>query len=302
MKGLVEKTFINSKCDVLICDGIHMAVNVPFDLSCRKVLDEHNVESTIIERFMKLVKNPLAKIYSCIELLKFKNYENKLWPRFNEIHVCSGVDKIQVEKRSGHRNVKVVPNGVDCASHKPQEHKSARAQEKHFQLVYSGLMGWKPNEDAALYFAKEMYPRIKDKMKNVNWTIVGKGPKEEVKNLEKEGSIKVTGFVDDVKPYIYGSDVFVVPLRIGSGTRLKILEAMAMGIAIVSTSIGCEGIDVEHGKNIFIADDPGDFAKCVVDLLSNDGLRFSIAEAGRKLVEEKYDWDIIGNDLAKMIK
>ncbi len=378
MKEAARKAALELPCDVLVCDGIHMALNVPMDISCRKILDEHNVESTIIGRYFNVTRNPFVKLYVFFEWLKFRKFEERMWKQFDEIHVCSTADKMQVEKRSGHTNVKVVPNGVSVAAPVTQGHptqteslygtypgnsqrisqgKDTRTQEgspvscdmchvspsekQAFRLVYSGLMGWQPNNDAALYFAKKIWPlinkdeglRMKDENKdeglrmkdegvektqnvsssssslsfNLNplslkFIIVGKDPSLQVQALaQKDPSITVTGFVEDVAPYIQDADVFVVPLRIGSGTRLKILEAMAMSRPVVSTSIGCEGLDVTHGENILIADTPQDFADSVIRLLNDAALRGRISQAGRDLVKEKYDWEKIEALLAGLI-
>jgi len=210
--------------------------------------------------------------------------------------------------------------------------------DKPFRLVYSGLMGWKPNEDAALYFGHNIWPEIKKALRHcdtkalknqgtgalrhcdtktsdgssaivsechsvsIEWFIVGRGPTQKVKELaENDESITVTGEVADVKPLVESADIVIVPLRIGSGTRLKILEAMAMSKPVVSTSIGCEGLDVTSGENIVIADMPEDFASTVLKLMNDPQERARIAENGRRLAEEKYDWEIIEKSLAELI-
>jgi len=189
-------------------------------------------------------------------------------------------------------------------------------------LVYTGLISWKPNEDAVLYFIKEIYPLIKSAHEHkstraqetagahvrmcscapVRFIIVGKGPSQEIRDLAaQDPSITVTGFVDKVEPYVMDAKVFVVPLRIGSGTRLKILEAWAMGKAIVSTSVGCEGLDARDGENILIADTPDEFARKTVEVLGDDDLRRRLEAGGRKTVEEKYSWDKIGELIGRAV-
>jgi len=194
-------------------------------------------------------------------------------------------------------------------------------------LVYTGLISWKPNEDAVLYFIKEIYPLVKRTLESedfvgsdapggphqrraqgsrptepVRFIIVGKGPSQEIRDLAaQDPSITVTGFVDAVEPYVRGAAVFVVPLRIGSGTRLKILEAWAMGKAIVSTSVGCEGLDARDGENILIADTPEEFARKTVQLLTDDDLRSRLETGGRKTVEEQYSWDKIGEIIGRAV-
>ncbi len=189
-------------------------------------------------------------------------------------------------------------------------------------------MSWRPNEDAALYFVRDIYPLIKkitssperdaainqspppggegqgggSPRSSLKLYLVGKDPTPAVEDLRRsDRSIEITGYVKDIKQYIEAADVFIVPLRIGSGTRLKILEAMALGRPVVSTSIGCEGLDVTPGENIFIADTPEDFSRRVLDLLQDRDLAQRIGRAGKKLVEEKYNWDTIEQALADLI-
>lgn len=307
LKETARRAARESGCDVIVCDGIHMALNVPMEIPCRKILDEHNVESTIIGRFFNTARNPLVKIYTLMEWLKFRRFEDRVWKQFDEIHVCSDVDKGQVEKRCGHDRVCVVPNGVNSRDTILNSATQGASQgNKDFCLVYSGMMGWHPNNDAALYFLRKIFPLVKQKLASggsepapVRFMIVGKDPSPAVKALaQKDPAVTVTGFVEDVRPLVEQADVVVVPLRIGSGTRLKILEAMAMGRPIVSTSIGCEGLNVDDGGHLLIADDPDAFAERVVRLLRDPVLRARMSQAGRRLVEEKYDWKKIEESLA----
>ncbi|MFB3040499.1 MAG: glycosyltransferase, partial [Candidatus Poribacteria bacterium] len=158
-------------------------------------------------------------------------------------------------------------------------------------------MDWYPNEDAVIYFADEIFPRIQEKHSNIKFYIVGKDPTTRVSQLENRQGIIVTGRVGDAKPYIAQATVYVVPLRIGSGTRLKILEALAMEKAIVSTSVGEEGLNLIDGEEIFIVDEPTRFADAVIQLISNRSMRRRIGEKGRRRVGADYDWRRIGEKL-----
>ncbi len=298
MQNKLSETFNKNPFDLIICDGIHQSLNIPANINCYKILDEHNVESTIIKRFLKTEKNIFKKAYAFLEWKKFVSFENKQWKLFDEIHVCSDVDKKQMAERMHLDNIQVVPNGVDIDKFKPQDIKI-----NPNRIIYTGLIGWKPNEDAVLYFTKKIYPIIKQNKPDVEFFIVGKNPSNEIKNLsQSDKSITVTGFVDDVIPYICESAVYVVPLRIGSGTRLKILEAMGMGKAIISTSIGCEGIDVTSEDNIIIEDDPVKFANQVLALLNDPEKNKVLGTNAVKFVSSKYDWNIIMNHLNQLIQ
>jgi glycosyltransferase involved in cell wall biosynthesis len=168
-------------------------------------------------------------------------------------------------------------------------------------------MDWLPNEDAVFYFAKRILPLIQQKIPETTLRVVGRRPSEHLRALgTRDGSVKVTGQVEDVRPHVQDASVYVVPLRVGGGTRLKIFEAMAMGKAVVSTSVGAEGLPVQHAKNIVIADDPEGFAREVVSLLHNDERRNDLGRAARELVEQHYSWACVAarfeHVLAKVVQ
>jgi len=291
---VVKEMFAQQKFDLILCDSVYQAIYLPAGQH-KIILNEHNIESTIIKRYISIEKNPFNRCYAFYEWLRMKAFEEKIWKRCSLIFACSQVDKEEIEKRTGRRQVEVVPNGVAVPVLRVSE-------EKPFDLVYTGLIGWKPNEDAVLFFAKQIYPFIKKFLPQVRFWIVGKGPSPAVKALEKEGTIHVTGAVAHVEPYIEKGGIIVVPLRIGSGTRLKILEAFALKKAVVSTTIGCEGLEVTHGKDILIEDDPQKFAGAVISLLEDGPTRKRLGEAGRKLVEEKYSYEVIGKQIEAIIQ
>ena len=256
MQELINKIITDKNIDLIFCDSVYNAANIESN-SIRKILNEHNVESVILSRANNLKENKVLKFLDSIELEKMRRFEEETWKRFDRCFVCSDIDQSEIRRRTGKQDVDVIPNGMDMAAYQVDY-----AREQANCLTYTGQMGWGPNVDAALYFVKEIYPLIKSALPDVRFNIVGSSPAESVKALAgADPSVNVTGYVENVRPYIYESRVFVVPLRIGGGTRLKILEAMAMGKAVVSTSVGCEGLDVTDGENILVADDPADFAR-----------------------------------------
>jgi glycosyltransferase involved in cell wall biosynthesis len=151
-------------------------------------------------------------------------------------------------------------------------------------------MDWYPNEDAVLHFVDTILPRIRRDVPDVSLTVVGRNPTPRLRRLGEQAGVRITGTVDDVRPHVANAAVCVVPLRVGGGTRLKIFEALAMGKAVVSTSIGAEGLPVESGEHAMIADDPDDFASAVVRLLQRPDERHRLGSAGRRLVEERFSW------------
>ena len=296
LKKHVDELLASRPIDLIVCDSLYQAIQ--FEEGGRKViLNEHNIESVIIKRYQQVEKNPLRRLYAAYEGLRMEKFETRTWRRYKNIWVCSPVDRDEVLRRAPDARVTVIPNGVRVPALKKGERKLFPKS-----LVYTGLIGWHPNEDAVLFFIRDIYPLIKQRIPAVKFWVVGKDPTARVKNLAaREGSITVTGFVEDVRGYIEEAEVFVVPLRIGSGTRLKILEAMAMGKAVVSTSVGCEGLAVTDQKNIFIADDAPAFARRVIELLNDPQARKQLEENGRALIEREYSWDIIGEKIAAVI-
>jgi len=296
MREEIKKLTKNRNIDLIFCDSIFCVVNLPKNNhNCKIVLGEHNVESMIIERYRKVEKNIFKKIYAFIEEIKMKIFEKKWWRKVDKCIVVSDIDKKIVEKRIQEKSkIEVIPNGVDTEYFSPSNSISTIP----YSLIYVGQMSWYPNQDAVIYFLEEIYPLIKKRESRVSFWIIGRGISEKIKRFsQQDNSIKVIGYVEDIRPYIAQSEIFVVPLRIGSGTRLKILEAMAMGKPVISTSIGCEGLEVENGKNIIICDTSQDFAEAILKLFKNKSFSKRVEEAGRKLVKEKYSWRKILKDL-----
>jgi len=193
--------------------------------------------------------------------------------------------------------VTTVPTGVDLEYFKPAD----KPQTAH-SLVFTGSMDWLPNEDAIIYFSTEILPLVQQRIPGVTLSVVGRKPGRKVIALaEKNPAIRVTGAVADIRPYVHEAAVYVVPLRIGGGTRIKIFEAMAMGSAVVSTSIGAEGLPVADGKNLLLADSPQDFADRTVALLTGPAERQRLGLAARALVESRYSWNEVTNVLEKVL-
>jgi glycosyltransferase involved in cell wall biosynthesis len=187
--------------------------------------------------------------------------------------------------------IRIVPNGVDTDFFTP-----GTDPVDPNRLVFTGAIDYRPNTDGVLYFCAEILPRIHAAEPGATFAIVGRTPPRQVRRLAHR--VLVTGTVPDVRPWMRQAAVFVVPLRVGSGTRLKILEAMATGCAVVSTSLGCEGLEVAPGEDILIGDTPETFAEQVVRCLRDPDLRAQLGARGRALVERRYRWEAIGEELA----
>lgn len=283
--------------DLIICDAIHRALNLPLNPKAKTMLYEHNIESIIIRRYAVTERNILKKIFALIEYIKFNRLEKKIWAKFDYCIACSSLDKKLMQEKAKDINVAVVNNGVESSYFNPDSYRIDKNT-----LLYTGQLGWHPNEDALIYFIKNIYPIIKSKKPEVKFWIVGDKPSRRIRNLtNRDRSIIVTGFVQDVREYMGKAQIFVVPLRIGAGTRLKIIEALSMKKIIVTTSIGCEGLEVENNRHLLIRDDPKDFALAVTEILNNNSSYVNLGENGRKLIEERYDWKTVFHSLDEVL-
>jgi sugar transferase (PEP-CTERM/EpsH1 system associated) len=255
------------------------------------ILDEHNVEYRLLERTWRQTRSPLRRLFTRSEARKLRRAELAACRRAHAVLTTSEVDRATLAPDVPGVPIRVVPNGVDTGFFTPGD-----APADPTAIVFTGAIDYHPNTDGVLHFCAEILPLVHAGAEAAVFTVVGKDPPRSVR--ERAGPrVVVTGPVADVRPWMRRAAVFVVPLRVGGGTRLKILEAMACGRAVVSTSVGCEGIDVTPGEDILVADTPADFAAAVLRCLRDPGLRSRLGARGRALVERRYRWEAIGEDL-----
>jgi glycosyltransferase involved in cell wall biosynthesis len=259
------------------------------------ILTHHNIESKLMARRAPHEATRASRFYIGKQAERLAAYERLKCREYDMNIFMSEIDA--AEMRDGIPDLKstVIPNGVDVMYFQPKETLGDPPS-----LIYAGGMNMFANKDAVLYFLKEIWTHIRDAIPEVVFYAVGQDPPGELLEIaSRDSQIRVTGYVDDVRPYISNACVYVVPLRIGGGTRLKVLDAMAMGKAIVSTSIGCEGIDISPGKNVILADDPRSFSDGTIDVIRNRVKRTNLGIEARKLVETRYSWDGIGRKLQR---
>ncbi|MEP6741918.1 MAG: glycosyltransferase [bacterium] len=274
--------------DILVCDFLAPAANVPPELACQTVLFQHNVEAMIWRRYYEVQTNPVKKTYLYWQWRKMQAFERVMCRRFDRVIAVSREDRELMQQDYGVKVIDDVPTGVDTDFFRP----SGTQKSDSRNLVFTGSMDWLPNEDAIQYFTSQVMPLIKAELPDVTLTVVGRNPYPALIELSKrDGSVVVTGGVDDVRPYMDRAAAYVVPLRIGGGTRLKIFEAMAMEKPIVSTTVGAEGLAVRGGDELLIADTPEDFAQAVVRVLSDQGLANDLAARAAMLVRQRFGWD-----------
>jgi sugar transferase (PEP-CTERM/EpsH1 system associated) len=281
--------------DLIVCDFLFPSVNLPRRLPCPAVIFTHNVESEIWRRHAETKTGPLGRLLYGTQYRRMLRYEARTLGRFEGVLAVSDADRDTFARLYGDRvprPVHVVATGVDTGYFAPD---ASPAESRN--LVFTGSMDWLPNEDSMTFFCREVLPLIRADESGVSLSIVGRAPTPTVEKLAGDHGVTVTGRVDDVRPYMRDAAVYIVPLRIGGGTRLKIFEAMAMGKAVVSTTVGAEGLPVTPGKHVLLADDPRTFARAVVRLLRDVGRRREIEAAARALVVERYDWSAVAGQL-----
>ncbi len=256
------------------------------------VFDDHNCEYLLQKRsFLTDLRIPArwpGAAYSLIQWLRLRRYEAQACRRADRVLAVSDADAAALHRLVPDVKATVVPNGIDTRVYRPTpSHADAR------NLVFTGTMDFRPNVDAVLWFAREVLPRIRARVADVCFTAVGQRPHRRLAGLCDDPAVTLTGFVEDTRPYIADAAVYVVPLRMGGGTRFKILEALAMGKAVVSTRLGAEGFPVTHGKELLLADEPEDFAEAVVSLLKEPERGIELGRTGRAVIEARYDWRVI---------
>jgi glycosyltransferase involved in cell wall biosynthesis len=262
-----------------------------FDRQAALVVDEHNIEYELLYRMYRTEQSVTRRFYNWIEFTKFRREEIRTWLNVSGCVSTSAREENIIQGAAPHTPTVVVPNAVDVDYFSPSDEST-----QGNALAMTGVMHYRPNIDGALYFLQEIFPYILKSRPKMVFYIVGAGAPDELKRLASE-NVVVTDTVQDVRPYVRKSAVFVVPLRMGGGTRLKVLEGLSMEKAVVSTSLGCEGIDVKHFEHLLIADEARDFADAVLKLLSDQELALKLGRQGRALVKRQYTWETAVNRL-----
>jgi len=237
--------------------------------------------------------NLFKKAYLWHQARKLERLEQEICHQFDVNLAVSELDAQLLLSRDPRAHFHLVENGTDTSYYEP-----AAGSEEPRSLIFAGSLGWYPNVSAVQFFVREVWPLIKRGCAGVRFYVAGQRPPEPlVRWLKQDPNIVVVPSPEDIRPWIARAAVFVCPMLDGGGTKLKILDAMAMGKTVVSTAVGAEGLHVKHGENILLADAPQDFAREVLRALEDAALRRRIAAAGRILVEKEYSWEVIGGHL-----
>jgi polysaccharide biosynthesis protein PslH len=299
-RSTLNRLMQERRFDAIVCDFLVPLVNMPEHFPCPAILFTHNVEAEIWRRHAENAGNPVSRYLLGRQWHRMLRFERDALRRFDLVLAVSDADRETFQRLypdTLRTPAHVVQTGVDTTYFAP-----AKAPERPAHLVFTGSMDWLPNEDGMQYFVRDILPRIRQVEPEATLSIIGRAPTPAVKRLAEDAGIEVTGRVDDVRPHIAAGTVYVVPLRIGGGTRLKIFEAMAMGKAVVSTTVGAEGLPVTPGQNIVIADEPARFAQAVVHMIRDGDARRTIEAEARRIVVERYDWAAVALDFEEALR
>lgn len=300
MARLVRETVQGQDFDVVVASTKGMASYALRETAPTvRVLEEHNSSTRQMEERYRKQSSPLSRVRCWISWQKARQHEKRICQRFDLITMVSEQDRstTRVLLADTPVPIHVLPNGVDCAHNRP-----GLAQIRPFRLIYNGALTYSANHDAMAYFLSEIYPRIRREIPETSLTITGSLDGIDLSGLALDDSVTLSGHVEDIRPVVAGSAVCVIPLREGGGTRIKILEAMALGTPVISTTKGAEGLKVVDGEHLILAVDPADFAARTVQLLQDGALQRRLAGNARRLVQKQYDWAHIGKRFVELVE
>ncbi len=282
-----ELTRLASHQDLIVCDFLFPSQNVPPNLGVRTVLFQHNVEATIWQRHAEVATDPLRRAYLRRQWRRMRRFEGEECRRFDRVIAVSDSDAAAIRAEYGVAEVSSVPTGVDL------EYFVAPAVpvRRNAEMLFVGSMDWMPNEEGIRWFAERVFGSVRARIPDATLTVVGRAPSEKLRRLaERTDGLHVIGTVPDVRPYLTRAGVCVVPLRVGGGTRIKIYEAMAMGVPVVSTTIGAEGLPVRHGEQLLVADTPEDQADAILRLMSDPAEAQRLSTSALGFVRRHGSW------------
>ena len=289
----------SGRFDLIVCDFLTPAINFDFhQIETPTVLFQHNVEAQIWKRMAQEKSNPLSRCYFQSQYRRMWEAEKRLCAEFDGVITVSPEDASRCRDEYDLNNVLgAVPTGVDTTFFSPPLNRSPQKG----LIGFLGSMDWMPNIDCVQYFARDIFPLIRERYEDARFRIIGRNPTQAVKRLaDNDGQIEITGTVEDVRPHLDDCEILVVPLRSGGGTRIKIFEAMAQGVPVVSTTIGAEGLPLINGKSIIIADTPGSFAEAVLQTLISPKKGREIALNSRQKLVAEHSWASVTSSFVEL--
>ena len=297
LRARARALIVREPFDVLICDTVAMARHT-MDLKVPvRILFQHNVEAQIFQRHAQLGTGWLRSRYMGLQWRRMRRFEADCGRYFNTVIAVSEQDRQTFAREYGWRHVTAIDTAVDVDYFRPNG--TAEYADK---VVFVGSLDWLPNQDGLIFFVHRVWPQIRRARPQAVFQIVGRNPPRNVRRLERVQGVEVVGTVPDVRPYLAGAAVVVVPLLVGGGTRIKIFEALAMAKALVSTSLGAEGLAVRHGEHLLLADSPADFAEAVLGLLNDAGYRSHLGQTARRLVNAHYSAAVVARQFEQIVE
>jgi polysaccharide biosynthesis protein PslH len=294
MQNRISDELRTKRFDLILCDGMYALVNVPAT-DVPILMNCHNIEHIIYRRYSQVETNVVKKSYARIESHLMLRAELRSMDRVAKAMVCSNVDRVMLQELCPRLKICIVPNTVDTEFLAPQE--APNGDHRHV-LLFQGGMDWYPNRDAVIFFTREVLPKVQREFPDIRFVVAGRNPPPNfVASFSDVNTLEFTGTVPDMRPYLSQATVVVVPLRIGGGTRIKILEACASGKPVVSTVIGAEGLDLTPDHEILLADKPDLFADKVIGLLKDRRQREELVRSARRVVVEKYSHHALNKGL-----
>lgn len=286
MKRIVKELVTRYRFDIVHVESFYMLQNLPKNLHLPVLLSEPAIEYRAWGQHARLAQPWFTRPGVALEAMKMRWWEPRAWTQADMVGAMSRIDAKIIQEAAPRAQTTLTPNGVDVHFFHP----NPAIPRDNRMAVFMGDYKYFPNTDAVLYFAEEILPRIRAKCPDFRLVVLGKDPSPEISALAEKGVV-VTGLVDDTRPYLQSGAVFICPLRSGSGTRFKLLEALACGCPVVSTSLGCEGLGAIDGIHMLIRDEPEDFAQAVLELLNDPSRGQTMGAAGRAWVVERHAWE-----------
>jgi glycosyltransferase involved in cell wall biosynthesis len=296
LRQMIDARIAAEHYDAIVCDFLAAAPNLSDMRPC--VLFQHNVETTIWQRHAEQSRSLMKKLFFQMQAGKMEAYERKICRTARHVIAVSDIDAARMQRMFGIESVSSVPTGVDV-----EFFASRGAAPPLSDMVFCGSMDWLPNVDAVEWFLSEALPLIRERLPGATFTIAGRSPDSRVlRAVQGLSGVCVTGKVEDMRAYLWGAKISVVPIRIGGGTRLKIYECMAAGVPVVSTRVGAEGLRYADGADIVLADDAGDFADACVRLLTQDAARRAIANSALARMQAMNSWDVASREFETILE
>ena len=296
VQSLLAEWIPQHRFDVAVCDFLCTVLNFPKDLATPTALFQHNVETVLWKRKAELEVKWIDRLIAKVEYARMRRFEPAQVRRFHHVIAVSEQDRQAMRSMCDLSHISVVPTGVDLSKY---QYDPDLAPEDPL-VIFTGSMDWEANIDGVEYFCRDIWPRVLTRVPEARFRIVGRDPHPRVRRVASE-SVEVTGTVPSIIDHMRQAAVLVVPLRIGGGTRIKIYEGMAMGKATVSTSVGAEGLDVQHGRDVLLGDDPVSFADAIVNLLRDGNLRRKFGGAAAATARQ-YDWSVIAARFVEVLE